>query len=168
MRNTIFSVKPMPRVLAPANIFATAQTLPTGRRGQNSKAFHKLGILFVALLALSVVARAQDPWVKVTDGSLPTALQGQLGLALQLTDGAIMVQENKTPNWWILTPDNMGHYNTGTWSTTPVQMPAGYGPTYFASAVLPDGRVIVEGGENNLGKHAETSLGAIYDPMTKK
>jgi hypothetical protein len=44
-------------------------------------------------------------------------------------------------------------------------MPADYGPLYFASAVLPDGRVLVEGGEYDFCQGAETAQGAIYDPV---
>ena len=40
-----------------------------------------------------------------------------------------------------------------------------YAPLYFASAVLPDGRVIVEGGEYNNGVEDRTTKGAIYDPV---
>ena len=39
------------------------------------------------------------------------------------------------------------------------------GPLYFASAVLPDGRYIMNGGEYNNGADAWTKLGAIYDPV---
>ena len=39
----------------------------------------------------------------------------------------------------------------------------------FASAVLPDGRVIIEGGEGNLGdSDAFTNRGAIYQPLTNR
>jgi len=45
-------------------------------------------------------------------------------------------------------------------------MPAGYSPLYFASAILPDGRIIVEGGEY-IGENAVwSSRGAIYNPLT--
>jgi hypothetical protein len=44
-------------------------------------------------------------------------------------------------------------------------MPSNCGPFSFGSAVLPDGCYIVEGGERNLGQEAETTLGAIYDPI---
>jgi hypothetical protein len=115
-------------------------------------------ILFVALLAWPGVASSQK-WVPVTTPQFP------VGVALQLTDGTIMVQENKTSNWWQLRPDEFGHYNTGTWSSL-MPMPAGYAPLFFASAVLPDGRVIIEGGEYNNGIKADTNLGAIYDPFT--
>jgi hypothetical protein len=41
----------------------------------------------------------------------------------------------------------------------------GYGPLFFGSAVLPDGRVVVEGGEYNQYGGGFTRLGAIYDPV---
>ncbi|PYR74951.1 MAG: hypothetical protein DMF86_16845, partial [Acidobacteria bacterium] len=44
-------------------------------------------------------------------------------------------------------------------------MPADYGPLYFASAVLADGRVIVEGGEYNFCQAVWSNKGAIYDPI---
>jgi hypothetical protein len=47
-------------------------------------------------------------------------------------------------------------------------MPADYTPLYFASAILPDGRMIVEGGEY-IGENAVWSnQGAIYNPVTNK
>jgi hypothetical protein len=88
---------------------------------------------------------------------------------LLLTDGTVMVQENQTANWWRLTPDGSGSYVNGTWSQL-ASMPAGYAPKYYASAVLPDGRVLVEGGEY-LGTSdtiVESNLGAIYDPVADK
>ena len=45
-------------------------------------------------------------------------------------------------------------------------MQSNFKPLYFASAVLPDGRVIVEGGEYNNRQAVWTNLGAIYDPAT--
>ena len=84
--------------------------------------------------------------------------------AMVLTDGTVMVHEFCTSNWHRLTPDNRGSYLNGTWSTL-ASMPADYGPLYFASAVLPDGRVLVEGGEYNFCQGAETAQGAIYDPV---
>jgi hypothetical protein len=83
--------------------------------------------------------------------------------ALLLTDGTVMVHQYMSRNWWRLTPDQTGNYRKGTW-TQLASMQSNYGPLFFASAVLPDGRVIVEGGEYNLGQSAETNLGAIYDP----
>ena len=127
---------------------------------QRTKALHKVVVLFVALLAWSGVASSQAPvWIPIF-----TPPQFNVGVALLLTDGSIMVQQNKTPNWWKLTPDNFGFYRSGTWSPL-ASMPAGYKPLFFAAAVLKDGRVIVEGGEYNNGIKDWTNLGAIYDPV---
>src|SRR5439155_12528892 len=87
--------------------------------------------------------------------------------ALLLTDGTVMVHEYGSQtmnNWWRLTPDINGNYLNGTWSQL-ASMQSSYGPLYFASAVLPDGRVIVEGGEYNFLSFAETNRGTIYDPV---
>jgi hypothetical protein len=81
-----------------------------------------------------------------------------------LTDGTVMFSDSAAPSrWWRLTPDVHGSYVNGTWSAM-AQFPTGYLPTYFASAVLRDGRVIVVGGEFNENAQQETTLGAIYDP----
>ena len=88
----------------------------------------------------------------------------QTDTALLLTDGTVMVHQYSSQNWWRLTPDNTGSYLNGTWSQL-VSMASNYGPLYFASAVLADGRVIVEGGEYNFGSPTETTQGAIYDPV---
>ena len=95
------------------------------------------------------------------------------GAILLLTDGRVLVQDKGPANdgsssWWILTPDRRGSYAMGTWSRA-ASLPAAYAPFAFASAVLPDGRVIVEGGEDNAGKRlADTNLGAIYDPVANR
>jgi hypothetical protein len=91
------------------------------------------------------------------------------GAMLLLTDGTLMVQDqgsgnSGTGNWWRLTPDIGGSYVNGTWSQL-AAMPSTYAPLYFASAILPDGRVICEGGEYNFGKEVWTNRGAIYDPL---
>ncbi len=93
--------------------------------------------------------------------------------ALLLTDGTVMVQALSAQGtgsraWWKLTPDNTGSYVNGTW-TELAPLPSGYGPLYYASAVLPNGEVVINGGEYNLGtKIVETNLGAIYNPLTNK
>jgi hypothetical protein len=84
--------------------------------------------------------------------------------ALLMTDGTVLVQDYCTPNWYRLTPDSTGSYQNGKWSTV-AAMPSSYGPLYFASAVLPDGKLIVNGGEYNFCVGDETALGAIYDPV---
>ncbi|MGB8843975.1 MAG: hypothetical protein WCC64_23240 [Aliidongia sp.] len=86
-----------------------------------------------------------------------------------MTDGTVMVASADSPIWFKLTPDNTGSYVNGTWSqiaSLPIINGTQYGPLYHASAVLPDGRVIIMGGEdNNDTTGAETTLGAIYDPL---
>ncbi len=95
---------------------------------------------------------------------------------LLLTDGTVIVSDcGWFGNWYKLTPDITGSYANGTWTqiaTMPVINGVQYAPLGNASAVLPDGRVIVMGGEYNwLGNIYSnrdpvwTSLGAIYDPV---
>ncbi|HET9991972.1 MAG TPA: hypothetical protein VFQ65_25760, partial [Kofleriaceae bacterium] len=82
-----------------------------------------------------------------------------------MTDGTVIFSDSDTNNWWKLTPDEFGGYEHGTWSKTGPS--PNYGPTYFASATLPDGRLIVEGGEYLAGNQnpVRTTRGAIYDPV---
>jgi hypothetical protein len=97
-----------------------------------------------------------------------TALKHQppdgVGLSFQLTDGTVMVQGNAGNDWWKLTPDITGSYVNGTW-TQLASLASNYDPYAEASAVLADGRLIIEGGEYNFGDFALTNLGAIYDPV---
>src|SRR5579863_4853690 len=86
------------------------------------------------------------------------------GQSFLLTDGTVMVQDLEASDMWKLTPDATGSYANGTWSQL-ASLPPGYAPLYVASAVLPDGRVIMEGGEYNGGFQDWTTLGAIYDPV---
>ncbi len=87
------------------------------------------------------------------------------GNPLLLTDGTVMLADDGCQDWWKLTPDEFGNYVNGTW-TQIASTPAGYSPLYHGSAVLPDGRVIIEGGEYNFLQAAWTNKGAIYDPLT--
>ena len=81
---------------------------------------------------------------------------------LLLTDGTVIMHDGCTADWYRLTPDNTGSYRNGTW-TKIASMPAGYTPLYFASAVLPDGHVMVNGGEYLSCSATWTNKGAIYD-----
>ena len=81
-----------------------------------------------------------------------------------LTDGTIIMHDGCTRDWYRLSPDNTGHYLDGTWSKA-ASMPYGYKPLYFATQVLPDGRMIVNGGEYNNCTRAWTNVGALYDPV---
>jgi hypothetical protein len=86
------------------------------------------------------------------------------GLSFQLTDGRVLVQGNSGNDFWTLTPDINGSYVNGTW-TQVASLASNYDPYAESSAVLADGRVILEGGEYNFGQFALTNLGAIYDPV---
>jgi hypothetical protein len=125
-----------------------------------------------ALLAKLAAARAggpkqqsvvvSSPWQTLTNPP-PT----YVGSPHLLTDGTVIVQQTCTGNWFKLTPDINGSYVNGTW-TAIASMPSGYGPLYYASQVLNDGRFIVNGGEYNGGGCVSgvwTTLGAVYDPV---
>ncbi|MEI8281366.1 MAG: kelch repeat-containing protein, partial [Armatimonadota bacterium] len=73
-----------------------------------------------------------------------------------------------TNQWYKLTPTSSGSYQQGTW-TSIAPMQADYGPLYYASSVLSDGRVVVIGGEYNLDQGGVwTAKGAIYNPVSDK
>jgi hypothetical protein len=109
--------------------------------------------------------------------------------ALLLTDGSVIMHDFCTPNWFRLLPNNTdpnfaNSYITGQWSTTAINdkaalspmigvgtVPDGYGPLFYSSVVLPDGRVVVQGGEaeNSTGKcstnpAADSTKGSLLDP----
>jgi hypothetical protein len=96
------------------------------------------------------------------------------GTMLLESNGTVLVHDEPdnntiaaTPAWYKLTPNSKGSYVDGTWSKIP-SMPGGYAPLYFGSAILPDGRMIVEGGEYQKEMAAWTNMGAIYNPVTNK
>ena len=111
------------------------------------------------------VSPASGAW-QVAVNSFPP---GGAANPLLLTDGTVIVSEGNSPYWYKLTPDINGSYVNGTWTqiaSLPVIGGTQYAPLYHASAVLPDGRVIIMGGEyNGSGTEVWTNLGAIYDPV---
>jgi hypothetical protein len=112
--------------------------------------------------AETVQSRSGGTWTALTAASAP------LGNPLLLTDGTVIVQHAGAPRWSKLTPDINGSYANGTWSRiAPLPVIGGtqYSPLYHSSAVLPDGRVIIMGGEYNNNVPIWTNLGAIYDPV---
>lgn len=130
-----------------------------------------LRILGITLLVGAAVTSAvAQSWQRTTNHP---QVEG-LGTMLLLTDGSVIAHEEEdgiysdgllaTTAWYRLTPDNTGSYVNGTWSRI-ADLPTGYGPLFFGSAVLPDGRVVVEGGEYNQYGGGFTKLGAIYDPV---
>jgi hypothetical protein len=111
--------------------------------------------------------RARPP----AGGAWTAVTKGPVGLCnpLLLTDGTVIVHNCDTPYWYKLTPDAAGNYADGTWTkiaSLPVIGGTQYAPQYHASAVLPDGRVVIMGGEyNGSNTGVWTNLGAIYDPV---
>jgi hypothetical protein len=125
--------------------------------------WRRIPVALAVMLLYSAVASAQV-WQPLNN---PASFGA--GAMLLLTDGTVLVhsEQSNSSQWYKLTPDAYGSYVNGTW--TPIApMPAGYAPLYFASAVLPDGRMIVEGGEYNNLSAVWSNLGAIYDPLTNR
>jgi hypothetical protein len=119
-----------------------------------------------ALIAVPAAVQAQT-WTKLTN--TPTFSPGSTFLMM---DGTIIVQDEGSNGaggnqWWKLTPDINGSYVNGTFSKIGA-LPSGYMPLYFGSAVLPNGQLIINGGEYNGGGGVWTTKGALYDPPTNK
>lgn len=117
---------------------------------------------FSETLAAAPAPAAAAPggtWSKLSNVPLT-----QAGFQLLLTDGTVIVSEVSTNRWWRLKPDNTGSYQRGTWSQI-AAMPSSYTPLYFGAGVLPDGRVMIEGGEYLNNDAVWTTKGAVYDPV---
>jgi hypothetical protein len=128
------------------------------------KMLRTIGSGFFVLLILANMSFSQTWQALKTQPNFP------VGAVALLTDGTVLLheeQDSSPQKWYKLTPDNTGSYVNGT--ITPIaSLPSGYGPWFFGSVVMPDGRYIVEGGEYNNGNAAWTNLGAIYNPRTNK
>jgi hypothetical protein len=82
-----------------------------------------------------------------------------------LTDGTVLVHNAYGKNWYRLTPDAQGSYESGTWSTA-INM--ANTRQFFASGILRDGRVFAIGGEYSDAKDFQnqgTVKGEIFDPL---
>jgi hypothetical protein len=131
-------------------------------------------VALIVLVGWSSVASAQ--WTPLAN-AFPS---GFAEVSLLLTDGTVMCHEYGTKRWHRLKPDTNGSYQNGSWDVpgfTVADMPnandptigcvnCAYQPLDFASAVLPDGRVVVIGGEYNGGAKVWTNIGFMYDPVT--
>ena len=144
---------------------------PQPSPARRARIFITVAVIVCGLIAAAPRAQAQGSTLSGHDEASTGTWQKlvnqppfQTDTALLLTDGTVMVHQYSSAKWWRLTPDNTGSYLNGTWSAL-ASLASNYGPLYFASAVLADGRVIVEGGEYNFGVPVETTLGAIYDPV---
>jgi len=145
---------------------ASNQTLAAADDGEN-----------VALPDVAIAEATAQPLVS-TWTPLTNAPPGFLDTCLLLTDASVMCHRYNTNQWHRLTPDAFGSYANGTWDTPSIaNMPNGndpsfgctgctYAPLYFSSAVLPDGRVVVIGGEYISGNPVWSNIGFLYDPVT--
>ena len=114
---------------------------------------------------------ANSPWTPLTNQ--PNFLVDGAANPILLMDGSVLVQDAGFPDWWKLTPDNTGSYVNGTWTqmASLTTLNNGYSPLYHSTAVFPDGRMIIEGGEyicvpaQNVCNPVWTNEGAIYDPI---
>jgi len=122
----------------------------------------RFAVISLVLMCAAGVAAAQT-WTPLAHQPTFTA-----GTLLLLTDGTVIVH-HEDPNggyseWYKLTPDINGSYINGTWSQA-ASLASNYGPESFGSAVLADGKLIIEGGEQNFTQYVWTNMGAIYDPI---
>ena len=134
------------------------------------KVFRTLGIVLLALLICSGIAIAQEPFSAGQWTKISATPQSGIGHTLLLTDGSVLAINsacNVTGNWYRLVPDSTGSYINGTWKSGGT-LPAGYNPLYFASAVLPNGNVIIVGGEYNACNSVWTTLGSMYNAKANK
>jgi hypothetical protein len=81
-----------------------------------------------------------------------------------LTDGTVLVADAGTNQWYKLTPDKKGQYTDGAW-TAIAKAPSNVCPLYYANQILPDGRMIENGGEYNNCGSGESTAGSLYDPV---
>ena len=125
--------------------------------------------LFV-LLFLLLLAGWPSHGAAATWSPLLNLAPGPAGTMIQLTDGTIMVQEytnqgRTSQHWMRLTPDALGNYINGTWSTDIA--PMGISREYFGSNMLASGKVFILGGEYSGTANVRnwSGTGEIYDPV---
>lgn len=91
-----------------------------------------------------------------------------IGTMMLLSNGDVMAQGGAgsglypSTAWYQLTPDATGSYINGTWSNLASMSIA---RTFFASNVLPNGNVFVQGGEYS-SAGSLTNTGETYNPVT--
>jgi hypothetical protein len=134
---------------------------------------------FAALAGIAAVCFAQVSQAAAPTGTFSNSFcNGYPGSSAAflflLTDGTVLVhdQGGNLQNFYRLTPDNTGSYLCGTWTAVAsIPNSFAYGPKYYGSAVLQDGRLLIMGGEYNPvqgGGQVETNKGAIYLPATNQ
>jgi hypothetical protein len=126
-------------------------------------------VALMTVLVCSGIARSQEPFTAGTWTKTTNAPPSAVAHAMLLTDGSVLVNSfffsSHTDSWYRLVPSSSGSYTAGTWVAAG-SLPSGYNPLYFGSAVLPNGEVVVIGGEYNNGSGVWTNKGALYNPAT--
>jgi hypothetical protein len=132
----------------------------------------KLVVAFVLLLVAWVIPSSLAH--ADTSAGTWTQLQGvpnfQPDGMILLTNGSVLFSDQSGPNatdtgkWYLLTPNAQGSYVNGTWQQA-ASTPSGYAPENAGTGILPDGKFIIEGGDNNGTSADWTNQGAIYDPV---
>ncbi|HEV3203635.1 MAG TPA: kelch repeat-containing protein [Gemmataceae bacterium] len=111
-------------------------------------------LMLELLEARTLLAGSWTPLVNPAPGVIATTLL--------LSDGTVMahasVEENPSRDWYQLTPDASGSYVNGSWSQLASMQNT---RVYYPSQVLPDGRVLIMGGE--YGNGANTA--EVFDPL---
>ena len=109
-----------------------------------------------------------------TTFSVPDTSTGTFNadIMLLLTDGSVLIHNGdvttvSAANQWLrLTAASNGKYESGSWSS---EIDMKYARQWFASGVLPDGRVFCIGGEHTDDPSApdgDSATGEIFDPLT--
>jgi len=145
--------------------FALGSTVASAHRPLPGQAGHYGPMLAPYTQAPPTVS---GTWTRLTGSSEFPGVSPDTSLLM--TDGTVLMHDACTPYWYRLTPDATESYVHGSWNL----MSDGdypYAPLYFASAVLNDGRMIVNGGEyvydygTNKCAAVWTTAGALYDPV---
>ncbi len=138
------------------------------------KVFRGLAIAVLAGAVWSGIGTAQEPFTAGQWTALKNAPPTVVGHIQMLTDGSVLALNatcGAVGSWYRLVPDSTGSYENGTWVSGGT-LPVGYNPLYFASQVLPNGNLVVIGGEYNGSstgcQGVETTLGALYNARTNK
>src|ERR1700751_5928819 len=95
-------------------------------------------LLSATLLLFATTSMSAQSWLALVNPPNPNL---GVGNPLLLTDGTVILHQACGRAWYKLTPDSFGSYVNGTWKPI-AALPSGYGPLYFGSAVLADGRVV--------------------------
>jgi hypothetical protein len=124
---------------------------------------------FIIFTASKRIADSNDPWTSLK--SYPNS-EGSPEHVYLLSDASVLVQtraQSGKDSWFILTPDQMGSYENGSWRSI-AQPPASYNPQNMNGALLHSGKFIIVGGEQNTnadGKMEDnTNQIYTYDPIT--